>query len=100
MGTPTIYHQAQTPPKSPYLFPSKQPISLEDLQNVLVEINKAVGKLPDSVNPCGALDQNTSAESDKPRLRAVNDKMGRFSCGYGSALGGRHAAPSLILAVS
>ena len=70
MGKPTIYHQAQTPPKSPYLFPSKQPISLEDLQKVLVEINKAVGKLPDSVNLSGALDQNTSAESDKPRLRA------------------------------
>ena len=48
------------------------PISLQDLQKVLVEINKAVSKLPDSVNLFDSLDQTTSksSEADQPRVRA------------------------------
>jgi hypothetical protein len=60
-------HRAQTPCLTP-----TQPISIQDLQKVLVEINKAVAKLPDSVNPFDSLDQTTSrsSEANKPRVRA------------------------------
>lgn len=63
---------AQTPPSSPCLNPSLHPISLQDLQKVLVEINKAASKLPDSVNLLDSLDQTTSksSEADQPRIRA------------------------------
>lgn len=63
--------RAQTPPSSPCLTPT-QPISIKDLQKVLVEINKAVTKLPDSDDLSDSLDQTTSksSEADKPRVRA------------------------------
>lgn len=61
---------AQTPPSSPCLTPT-QPISIKDLQKVLVEINKAVTKLPDSEDLFDSLDQTSkSSEADKPRVRA------------------------------
>jgi hypothetical protein len=62
---------AQTPPSSPCLNPSAQPISLQDLQSVLVEINKAVTKLPDNVNLDESLDQSPkSSEAIQQRVRA------------------------------
>jgi hypothetical protein len=62
---------AQTPPSSPCLNPSTQPVSLKDLQSVLVEINKAVAKLPDDVGPCESLDQTPeSGEAVQQRVRA------------------------------
>jgi hypothetical protein len=57
--------------QAPCLTPT-QPISIQDLQKVLVEINKAVANLPDSVNPFDSLNPTTSklSEADKPRVRA------------------------------
>jgi hypothetical protein len=61
MGKPTTSNHAS----SPVLSPSTQPILLRDLQKVLVEINRAVGKLPDSTNL-----SEESSEPKKPRVRA------------------------------
>ena len=64
--------QTQTPPSSPCLKPSTQPISIQDLQKVLVAINKAVAKVPDSLSLLDTLEQTApeSSELDRTRVRA------------------------------
>ena len=64
--------QTQTPPSSPCLKPSTQPISIQDLQKVLVAINKSVAKVPDSLGLLDSLEQTApkSSEQDRTRVRA------------------------------
>jgi hypothetical protein len=60
----TRHTQTQTPLSSPCLGPSTQPILIQDLQKVLVEINKVISKVSDSFSLFKSLDQIISGSSE------------------------------------
>jgi hypothetical protein len=58
--------ELRAPPNSPTLSPSQQIVTIELLQNVLIEINRAAQKLPESAE--GPLIK--AAQERQPRVRA------------------------------
>ena len=69
----TRHTQTQTPLNSLCLKPSTQLILIQDLQKVLVAINKAVAKVSNSLSLLDTLEQTAPklSELDRTRVRAL-----------------------------